>query len=94
MTTRQWTTDVIQQKIATSDAWAARAVFLLGSDYDKFQSTCGFTENVKHDKLFFTNFHSYYKTNGHFTARQLKIGRGKIRQEHLEYLVSQANLNS
>lgn len=94
MTIKTWTVEAIQQKIANSDAWVARAVFLLGSDYDKFQSTCGFIDSVKHDKLFFINFHSYYKTNGYFTSRQLKIGRGKIRNEHLEYLVSQANLNS
>jgi hypothetical protein len=86
------TADTIRSNIQVSDAWAARATFILGRDYEAFMQDCGFTDVVKHDKVFFENFYSFFKENGHFTPRQLWIARVKIREEHVQYLTKLANV--
>ncbi len=91
-TYKVWTSEEIANNLKTSDAWMARAIYILGSNFDELSKKHGISDK-KADRTFFISFFNYFKENSHFTPRQIKLGRAKIREQYIEVLKELANLN-
>ncbi len=87
---KEWSNEEIKQKLLSSDAWMARAMYALGENFDELTKKHGL-QSKNSDRTFFLNFATYFKENGHFTPRQVKLARQKVRDQYLDILRQLAN---
>ena len=84
--------DTIKTRIMASNAWVARALWVLCDGLGTIRlDTPEQVQQAKDDQVFFKSLREFFKDNGFFTDRHIAIARNKIRDEYLDYLVMAAN---
>jgi len=87
-----WDKDSIKQKIAGSNAWFARAIWVLADAGTSLRlDTPELEQQAKDDVKFFQNLRDFFKDNGFFTDRHISVARNKIREPYFDYLTMAAN---
>jgi hypothetical protein len=78
--------DDIKAKLESSDAWVARAIYRLNSDFDSI-STINAPAELADDKIFFNQLSTFFGLHGFFTDRHIALARKKIRAHYIMFLV-------
>jgi hypothetical protein len=87
-----WDKDLIKSRIATSNAWVARAIWVLADAATSIRMpTPEMEQQAKDDAKFFQNLRDFFKDNGFFTDRHIAVARNKIRDPYYDYLALAAN---
>jgi hypothetical protein len=86
-----YNTAMLTEKLATSNAWVARAIYRLASAESLNFNRDSNQKKYHLDKEFFVELKKFFIENGHFTDRQIILAKRKIRFEYVEYLVGVIN---
>lgn len=87
-----WTSELISEKLKTSDAWVARAIYRLATDFGSIpKEELAAVTTASDDKIFFDSLRAFFSANGFFTDRHISLGRLKIRKAYIDYLVKVSN---
>jgi hypothetical protein len=80
--------DILTNQLKVSDAWAARAIYRLGKEFDQMAAIFpgAAAQRAQDDKLFFESLIQFFADNGFFTDRHIAVARVKFRQPYIDYL--------